>query len=673
MAGSTNVGSIHYELGIDTSKFDAAQGKIKEKTGAMSSGFDTLGKIGAGAAIAVGAAITAALVVNMDRAIQRIDTLNNFPKVMKNLGYETGASSEAIKKLEAGVKGLPTSLSDIASAMQNIAPSAKSLDEATSLTLALNNALLAGGKPMAMQATAMEQFSQAISKGKPDMMEWRTLATAMPGQLDQIAQSLGYGRGEWQKMASDVSDNILPFDKVKEAIVKLNTQGLGEFPSFAEQAKNASGGLQSAMANANTAIARGIASVITSIGSASVASAITKFGSLMEGALKSSADAIKTFSDYLKNNKGSLYVFTGAAIGLAVALGVALAPAIWGVVTAIGAAALAAAPFILAGAAIAGIAFLIKQNWDKISPIVDMAKNAFMQFWNMITPFREWVVSMFVSAWDSLKRAFESVRQAVEPFMPQLKILGILIAVAVLTPIALAVGAILLFIGVVTVVITVLAWLIAKVIEVGAWFFNLGSKVAQAMGQFVGSISQKIGEAINWFAGLPGRILGALGNLGGTLYNAGSSMIGGLINGISNGAGAVIQKIKDICASALGAVKKFFGIKSPSKVMAIQGDFIMAGLGVGIEKGTKSVMSSAEDSMNRVSSMMNGTAALNTVLSSSVRQSSLSQQGQGQAGGNSANVYVYGDTILNGETDQQAYLDRLAGNFIDITRGAATI
>ena len=148
---------------------------------------------------------------NLGNAVARVDTLNNFPRIMSNLGYSTADAAAEMKRLEQGVLGLPTSLSDIASAMQNIAPSSKSLSQATDLTLALNNALLAGGQSAALQSSAMAQFSQAISKGKPDMMEWRALATAMPGQLDQITQSLGYGRGQWQKMAGDVSDGILPF------------------------------------------------------------------------------------------------------------------------------------------------------------------------------------------------------------------------------------------------------------------------------------------------------------------------------------------------------------------------------------------------------------------------------------------------------------------------------
>ena len=66
------------------------------------------------------------------------------------------------------------------------------IERSTDMFLAVNNAILAGNAPMENQAAALEQITQAYSKGKPDMMEWRTLMTAMPGQLKQVAKAMGY-------------------------------------------------------------------------------------------------------------------------------------------------------------------------------------------------------------------------------------------------------------------------------------------------------------------------------------------------------------------------------------------------------------------------------------------------------------------------------------------------
>jgi phage-related protein len=66
------------------------------------------------------------------------------------------------------------------------------------------------------------------------------------------------------------------------------------------------------------------------------------------------------------------------------------------------------------------------------------------------------------------------------------------------------------------------------------------------------------------------------------LFQAGKDLINGLINGIVANGPAVVNKIKDICAQALNQVKAFFGIHSPSSVMAEMGENLMKGLAQGI-------------------------------------------------------------------------------------------
>jgi TP901 family phage tail tape measure protein len=62
------------------------------------------------------------------------------------------------------------------------------------------------------------------------------------------------------------------------------------------------------------------------------------------------------------------------------------------------------------------------------------------------------------------------------------------------------------------------------------------------------------------------------------LIITGQKLIDGLVKGIENGAPAVVNKIKEICAQSLDAIKKFFGIHSPSIVMADMGENLMKGL-----------------------------------------------------------------------------------------------
>jgi phage-related protein len=76
----------------------------------------------------------------------------------------------------------------------------------------------------------------------------------------------------------------------------------------------------------------------------------------------------------------------------------------------------------------------------------------------------------------------------------------------------------------------------------------------------------------------------------------GSDIINGIVVGIQQMADAFITAILALCEGALGAVKKFFGIESPSKVMANEvGRYIPEGIALGIEQNADVVTDAMED------------------------------------------------------------------------------
>ncbi len=211
-----------------------------------------------------------AIANSIDDAVKRVDTLNNFPKVMSNLGIGASSAQKSIDYLQEKLLGLPTTLDAAALSVQRFTSANGNVEASTKMFLALNNAILAGGASAETQATALEQLSQAYAKGKPDMMEWRSAMTAMPAQLKQIATAMGYAS------ASDLGDALregrVSMNDFMATISKMNTQGMNGFKSFEEQARNATGGIQTSIVNLKTAITRGLATIVDAIGQTNIAS-----------------------------------------------------------------------------------------------------------------------------------------------------------------------------------------------------------------------------------------------------------------------------------------------------------------------------------------------------------------------------------------------------------------
>lgn len=198
--------------------------------------------------------ITSTVSSSFDSAISRADTLNNFSNVMSNLNISQEASQASIDKLSDKLSGLPTTLNDAAGAVQRFTTANGDIGKSTDMFLALNNALIAGGASADTQATALEQISQAYAKGKPDMVEWRSVLTAMPAQAKQLAQALGYVSTD--ALGEALRKGELSMDHFMAKVTELNTSGANGFKSFEEQARASTDTIQTKLANVSTSITK---------------------------------------------------------------------------------------------------------------------------------------------------------------------------------------------------------------------------------------------------------------------------------------------------------------------------------------------------------------------------------------------------------------------------------
>ena len=275
------VGTYYVTIMPDVSKF--SDKIVAELNGAAQQTSDAGEKAGSGFAQRFGTAASVflgnvmtqvantavnAFVNGISGGIERLDTMAVFPKIMANMGIEAEDSQRAIQRVSNAIIGLPTALDDAARSVQRLTMSTGDIDRATDVFIAFNNALISGGAPTQLQASALEQFTQAVNKGKPDMLEWRTLMNAMPAQLSQIAASMGMTSAE---LGEGLRHGDIAMDDFLDAIVRLNTDGVGQFASFSEQVQEMTGTVQVALANARNRIEKFWQAIFEGVGQERIA------------------------------------------------------------------------------------------------------------------------------------------------------------------------------------------------------------------------------------------------------------------------------------------------------------------------------------------------------------------------------------------------------------------
>lgn len=176
--------------------------------------------------------------------------------------------------------------------------------------------------------------------------------------------------------------------------------------------------------------------------------------------------------------------------------------------------------------------------------ILDILKELVPMLWNLLVSlnikFTEWVASLIVKAWELLPGVIETVTS----FFAQLPE-------------------------------RIWTWLVAVVSKLIEWRNQLVAKASEISRKFVDTIVNKIKE-------LPGKML-----------SIGTDLVKGLWNGINNAGEWLKGKISGFVGNVTDWLKGFFGIHSPSKVMADEvGRWLPEGIAVGIDNNAKSVMSS---------------------------------------------------------------------------------
>lgn len=587
-------GTLIYSTKLDTSGMDKGlKGMTSKVSNTGSTIKSILGGLGIAALVSKGINMISS---SMDGAIKRLDTMNNFPKVMSNLGIDAEQSSKAIDKLSKGLENVPTTLDEAALAVQRFASVNSDVGKSADMFLAVNDAILAGGASAQVQSSALEQLSQAYSKGKPDMMEWRTIQMAMPAQLKQVALAMGYAGGNTAQLGEDLRSGKVTMDQFVQTIMKLDKEGTNGFQSFADQAKNSVGGVQTSITNMKTAITRGVAGAIGQLdqslkdsGLGGLSGVITKIGKAAEEMIKKVTplippviNALVDLYHWMKEHETLVKILAGAVLTLvtafkAIAIIKSLAGPFATLVKAIktGVTIFKTLVTILkvVGTAFKALGVIMMANPISIVIAIIVALvAAFVLLWNKSEAFRnfwigiwEAIKSAVLAAWDFIKEAVSSIVEFFKSVPEKIaaipeKVISFLEKIPYYIGYAIGwiIGKYVEFYtkiwnfitkDIPNIVKSVVDWLkelpgkiwdilVTAVVKVSEWIVNMKNKAIEAGKNFVNNainfIKELPGKIWTWLVNTINKIVTWISNLKAKATQAASTLVNTIVNGVKS-------------------------------------------------------------------------------------------------------------------------------------------
>lgn len=554
--------TIHFKA--DTKDLDSKTNNLTNSFGSLT-GAITLGNVAA----KVISATFGELANNMDSAISRYDTLKNFPKVMETLGSNSEEAKEALDILSDNIDGLPTSLDEAALGVQRFQAKTKDVKKSVDYFTAINNAILSGGANSATASAAMEQFIQMYSKGKVQGQEWLSVMTAMPGQMQQIAESFGYtSTAVGGDFYNALQDGTISMDQFMDKLVELDTIGGENITSFHDQAYTATGGIGTALKNLKNRIAKGLVEVINAFDEAlaeygGISGVINKFSKKIADTLTKIGQAIKNINwdkvvSVLKIVAPIILAIAGYFLTLnSVIKTASMVTQGFSAIMSILSSSFAL-PVLVIGLIIAAIILLYtKCEWFRnlVNALIEEIKPLIQSIWDLLKPILENLMTTFKQVWELIEPGVKFIMQTV-------------------------VNSIITMVKVIKTIIEVITWLINK--------FN------EAKSKVTGAINNIKSSVVNGFNSMIDKA-----------KNVGSNIIDGLIGGITGGANKLYNKCKEIGQKALNKIKDTLGIHSPSTETEWLGEMTDKGYINGLQ-GMQPEINRAINSMFNLSPSLTG-------------------------------------------------------------------
>ena len=645
---------------VKTGGLDQASKSTSSLTQKLGVGTVAMGSfIGAIGATVVGKAFSL-ITNNVQGAITRIDTLTNATRNFQNMGVKTSVVNTQMNNLKNAINGLPTSLDSAVSGVQLLTSSLNgNMPQSVSVFKALNDGILGFGGTTEQVANSITQLSQAFSNGKIDAETWNSMIDSGLGPtLNAMAKQMGITTGA---LKSGLSDGSISVSQFNDALVNLDKNGGGGIASLSKIAQDSTSGIGTSIANAKTAVTRGVADMITAVNNGiksldittplgkitGIGSIISQLGTVVEQTFRAIGQAIPQAFSGLSGVISSL-VGSGNQIQTLFAT---ISTTISGVLGTMDFSALTN----LAQAILPALQSGFQTFLGYVIPAIQPLLNAFVNLWNAIQPIVNVIASSLMPVFQilgaflggfvsgvmgALTTAFNVLAGVAQALTPVIQFVGSVIQA--LAPIFVTVagfigqlmGQFAGFNGVLGVVGKVVSSVFSGIIGFGSRLFgslsgvfnniangfrimgsglgSVGSGISNTFSSIIGFAGRMVSGIIGAVSGVAGRIashfsgvFGAISRAIGNVTDIGANIVNGIAQGIRGAWGSVTSAIGALTDMIPKKIRSLLGIHSPSRVMRdMVGKFIPQGIAVGMTSQEGFISSHAQKLKDQLTGSM---------------------------------------------------------------------
>lgn len=272
------------------------------------------------------------------------------------------------------------------------------------------------------------------------------------------------------------------------------------------------------------------------------------------------------------------------------------------------------------GKIISTILECLQKIWNTLS---DALSPAFEAIWKVVSKIFETIGNLLQTIVDALSPAIDALAEAFGIILDAVAsiVSAVVDALApVIQVIAEALGGIITVLAeIVGAVVDALAPAIKLIGDVLGAIFGVIAKIVDLVCGILKPVIDVICGALKAIGDVINNIFNGVKNLTSKAVETGKNIIQGIGTGIKNAATGLWNGIKNVGNNIVNGFKNFFGIHSPSKLMASEiGEYLPAGIDEGMKDAMPALLSSAEDQMgNLVDTVKDGAAEANGAIAGS--------------------------------------------------------